>query len=121
MFDTHSRKFMEDGITYDRVIRNAPRNLIPYYTNESDIYSDREYETVASNDSIFSRPHKMNFEGKEKNFFGEDLNENGELGAVTWTTSADPRWIAAKETYHRLTNNHSASLNATVYKVNTLE
>jgi hypothetical protein len=60
----------------------------------------------------------MSHELKDKNFFGEDLNENGEIGPpVTWTTASDPRWIAAKETYHRLTNNHNASLNATMYKV----
>ena len=113
-----NRKFNEDGVNYDRITRNVPRNLVQYYSSEPDIYDDREYEPVTVNDNIFSRSHHMSHELKEKIFFGDDLNENGEMGPpVTWTTAADPRWIAAKETYHRLTNNHNASLNATMYKV----
>lgn len=119
MFDIQNKKFNEDGVSYDRITRNIPRNLVQYYSSEPDMYSDdREYETVPVNDSIFGRHHKMSHDLKDKNFFSEDLNENGEIGPpVTWTTASDPRWIAAKETYHRLTNNHNASLNATMYKV----
>lgn len=117
MFEIQNRKFNEDGVSYDRITRNVPRNLVQYYSSEPDMYADdREYDVPVN--EIFGRPQKISHEFKDKNFFGEDLNENGEIGPpVTWTTASDPRWIAAKETYHRLTNNHNASLNATMYKV----